>query len=97
MDGTRREGAISTTKFRSSLRTASPPGGFRLVLLGVLLAGGALGPVRAMGGEHAASGVFAAAKTGKERLSDKASDEQRVTDCKVPQARRTRPRPAACP
>jgi hypothetical protein len=50
-----------------------------------------------MAGEHAASGVFAAAKTGKERLSDKASDEQRVTDCKVPQARRTRPRPAACP
>ena len=36
-------------------------------------------------------------KTAKERLSDKASDEQRVDDCKVPAARRTRPRPTACP
>jgi hypothetical protein len=36
-------------------------------------------------------------KTAKERLGDKASDEQRVDDCKVPAARRTRPRPAACP
>lgn len=35
--------------------------------------------------------------TGKERLSDKASDEQRVDDCKVPPARRTRPRPTYCP
>jgi hypothetical protein len=37
-----------------------------------------------------------AVRTGKERLSDKASDEQRVNDCKVPPARRTRPRPAEC-
>lgn len=29
-----------------------------------------------------------AARTGKERLSDKASDEQRVNDCKVPPERR---------
>ena len=36
-------------------------------------------------------------KTGKERLSDKASDEQRANDCKVPQGRRTRARPADCP
>ena len=35
--------------------------------------------------------------TAKERLSDKASDEQRVDDCKVPPARRTQERPAACP
>ncbi len=34
--------------------------------------------------------------TGKERLSDKASDEQRVDDCKVPVSRRTRVRPAEC-
>lgn len=39
----------------------------------------------------------AAVLTGKERLSDKASDEQRVDDCKVPAARRTRARPTACP
>lgn len=35
-------------------------------------------------------------RTGKERLSDKGSDEQRANDCKVPQARRTRPRPSDC-
>jgi len=35
-------------------------------------------------------------RTGKERLTDKASDEQRVNDCKVPPDRRTRPRPTAC-
>ena len=29
-------------------------------------------------------------KTAKERLSDKASDEQRVNDCKVPAECRTR-------
>ena len=40
--------------------------------------------------------AFAPAKTSKERLSDKASDEQRVDDCKVPLARRTRPRPTTC-
>ena len=36
-------------------------------------------------------------KTGKERLSGKDSDEQRVDDCKVPPERRTRPRSTACP
>ncbi len=40
--------------------------------------------------------VLAAAKTGKERLSDKASDEQRVNDCKVLESRRTKARPADC-
>jgi hypothetical protein len=35
----------------------------------------------------------ASSRTGKERLSDKASDEQRVDDCKVPARRRTRERP----
>ena len=36
-------------------------------------------------------------KTGKERLSDKASDEQRVDDCNVPPERRgTSLRPSAC-
>ena len=38
-----------------------------------------------------------AQKTGKERLSGKDTDEQRVDDCKVPPERRTRPRPTACP
>jgi hypothetical protein len=37
-------------------------------------------------------------KTGKERLSDKASDEQRVDNCRVPPERRgTKPRPNGCP
>jgi len=36
-------------------------------------------------------------RTGKERLSDKPSDEQRVDDCKVPPERRgPKPRPDAC-
>jgi ribosomal protein L27 len=36
-------------------------------------------------------------KTLKERLGDKASDEQRVDNCKVPAARRgTKARPDAC-
>src|SRR3546814_15199700 len=36
-------------------------------------------------------------KTGKERLSDKASDEQRVNDCKVPPERRgASHRPTEC-
>ena len=36
-------------------------------------------------------------KTGKERLSSKASDEQRVDNCKVPpQLRGTTPRPDIC-
>lgn len=47
--------------------------------------------------DHTASTSLVAAKTGKERLSDKGSDEQRVDDCKVPQARRTRARPTTCP
>ncbi|WP_119304512.1 hypothetical protein [Dongia deserti] len=37
-------------------------------------------------------------KTGKERLSDKASDEQRVNNCKVPPERQgTKTRPNGCP
>ncbi len=35
--------------------------------------------------------------TAKERLSGKASDEQRVDDCKVPAGRRTHERPVGCP
>jgi hypothetical protein len=47
--------------------------------------------------KQAESTVFATVRTGKERLSDKASDEQRVDDCKVSQARRTKARPTSCP
>lgn len=39
----------------------------------------------------------AATKTGKERLTDKASDEQRVDNCNVPPEKRgTKPRPDSC-
>ena len=50
----------------------------------------------AQASEHDQVSVSAPAATGKERLSDKASDEQRVDDCKVPPSRRTRPRPTVC-
>ena len=63
----------------------------RLVFLAVLLPILVPAPVSA-GGRDQVTGM-----TGKERLSDKASDEQRVDDCKVPPERRTRHRPTACP
>jgi hypothetical protein len=69
----------------------------RLFLLAVLLAHAAPGPAAAADRDRREPVVFAAAKTGKERLGDKASDDQRVDDCKVPPARRTRARPADCP
>jgi hypothetical protein len=67
------------------------------IILAVLIATSAPIPVVAADPGQPAAAVFSAAKTGKERLSDKASDEQRVDDCKVPQDRRTRARPASCP
>ena len=37
-------------------------------------------------------------RTGKERLGNKWSDEQRLDNCKVPAEKRgTKPRPDACP
>ena len=69
----------------------------RLALLIIPFVSVALASALAADYDHqppAASGI---AKTGKERLSDKGSDEQRVDDCKVPQPRRTRPRPTTCP
>ncbi len=48
-------------------------------------------------GEAIATQPPAPEKTGKERLSDKASDEQRVDNCKVPPERRgTKVRPNDC-
>jgi hypothetical protein len=65
--------------------------------LAMALAGAALGPVSAADRDQSATAEFTAGKTGKERLSGKAADEQRVDDCKVPPARRTRIRPTDCP
>lgn len=67
------------------------------IILAALIAASAPAPIGTADRGQPAMPVFAAAKTGKERLSDKASDEQRVDDCKVPQDRRTRQRPTKCP
>ena len=58
----------------------------------LLLAYAGCPPARA-----AAPAQQAAVKTAKERLGEKATDEQRVDDCKVPPDRRTRARPNGCP
>ena len=69
----------------------------RSALLAVLLASVVPGPaVLAADAGDAPAAASAEAKTLKERLSSKASDEQRVDDCNVPPARRTRARPTAC-
>jgi hypothetical protein len=64
--------------------------------LAILIAGSSLGPAFAADQTQPTVTNAPAVKTGKERLTDKASDEQRVNDCKVAQARRTRPRPTTC-
>jgi len=61
----------------------------------LLLAGLAPGPVNSAAA-HDQTPASASARTGKERLTDKASDEQRVDDCKVPPPERTRVRPTGC-
>ncbi len=69
----------------------------RLAFLVIPLVGIVLASPLAAEHDQPSSAAQGFAKTAKERLSDKGSDEQRVDDCKVPQARRTRPRPTACP
>jgi hypothetical protein len=64
--------------------------------LAILVAVSLLGPAFAADQTQTTITNVPAVKTGKERLTDKASDEQRVDDCKVAQARRTRPRPTTC-
>jgi hypothetical protein len=66
----------------------------RFIRLIFLLAGLMVGAVVPAGADGQTAS--ATAGTGKERLSDKASDEQRVNDCKVPPAKRTRARPSDC-
>ncbi|WP_250535650.1 hypothetical protein [Caballeronia sp. AZ10_KS36] len=51
----------------------------------------------AAGNDAAGASAASEPKTLKERLGDKASDEQRVDNCKVPPERRgTKARPDAC-
>ncbi len=67
----------------------------RHIVLIVALAG--LAPNQALSaGGHDEAEAPAVVRTGKERLRDKAADEQRVDDCKVPPAQRTRVRPTDC-
>ena len=65
-----------------------------LTMLAVASAGGSIAAIDV---DRPTLANAAGEKTGKERLSDKASDEQRMNDCKVPEARRTRIRPTNCP
>jgi hypothetical protein len=68
-----------------------------ILILTVLVLGTAAAPVAPRHPSNQRSEMMlAAAKTGKERLTDKGSDEQRLNDCKVPEARRTKARPANC-
>jgi hypothetical protein len=70
----------------------------RTTFLGLLLSTVLLVPiVPAAESEHSAVPISQEVLTGKERLSDKASDEQRVDDCNVAPERRTRARPTGCP
>jgi hypothetical protein len=49
-------------------------------------------------GGNAASPHSGPVRTGKERLGDKWTDEQRVDNCKVPiEKRGKKPRPGTCP
>jgi hypothetical protein len=69
----------------------------RRIGLAMLVAALALGEeVLADSPRGAPPAGLAVVRTGKERLSDKASDEQRVDDCKVPPTKRTHARPLAC-
>ncbi len=67
----------------------------RVALTALLLASGV--PGLAAAEERHAAAADIVTRTGKERLGDKAADEQRVDDCKIPETRRTRLRPTACP
>jgi hypothetical protein len=69
----------------------------RHLILALLLAVPTGGPTAAADRDAAAPVPPAAGvRTGKERQGGKAFDEQRVDDCKVPEALRTRPRPTGC-
>jgi hypothetical protein len=66
----------------------------RPIVLAIVLVVLACSPALSVGEEDRPA--TAAVRTGKERLGNKGSDEQRVDDCKVPLAQRTRARPTDC-
>jgi hypothetical protein len=67
-------------------------------LQGLLIAmvGALPGPAAPADRDQQSAAALTGGKTGKERLAEKGSDEQRVDDCKVPPAQRTRVRPTDC-
>jgi hypothetical protein len=68
-----------------------------VLVFATLLAGAAdARVVLAEDGQPQSAAPATGGRTGKERLGDKGSDEQRIDDCKVPKARRSRDRPANC-
>lgn len=68
-----------------------------ILIIVILLAGAtAADVVLAQDGQPKSAAPATDGKTGKERLGDKSSDEQRMDDCKVPKARRTKDRPTGC-
>jgi hypothetical protein len=69
----------------------------QVILVVALIMAWAIKPGIAADRSQPAATTFRDGKTGKEQLSDKASDEQRVDDCKVSPARRTRARATNCP
>ena len=78
----------------ATLRSSKKRKSMRPVVLVILLAGLACGP--ALAADEEDQPAAAVVRTGKERLGDKGSDEQRVDDCTVPPARRSRARPMEC-
>ena len=67
------------------------------IIPGLLLGYAMLNLAQATEPTRGAPAPQAPLRTAKARLSDKASDEQRVNDCKVPAERRTRTRSTRCP
>jgi len=66
-------------------------------LLALMLSAGIVTGSACVASAEASGAAALAAMTGKERLSDKASDEQRIDNCKVPPERRgLKARPATC-
>jgi hypothetical protein len=67
------------------------------ILLGCFIVAGSVQASQYEAGPSAAPTPPTGSRTGKERLGEKATDEQRVDDCNVPPGRRSRVRPVSCP
>jgi hypothetical protein len=87
------------------MRPSSPKSMLTVVLVATLAASAAVAHAQPSAGASGDASAQAAAtqpsgpaRTGKERLGEKWSDEQRVDNCKVPPDKRgPKPRPENCP